>query len=81
MLSDITGFLASIWSAFSGLQVPLLGISFATLYTGVFVVAFSMLILKPILGIAQSAVHSHARITSRHNNNKPKGSENDARTH
>lgn len=78
MLSDITSFLASIWSAFSSLQVPLLGISFATLYTGVFVVVFSMLILKPILGIAQSAAHSHARITSRHNNYKPNGRNNNA---
>lgn len=78
MISDITGFLASIWSAFSGLQVPLLGISFATLYTGIFVVCFSMLILKPILGIAQSAAHSHARITSKHNNNKPNRRDNNA---
>lgn len=71
MLSDITSFLAQIWNAFSSLQVPLLGISFATLYTGVFAVGFSLLILKPILGIAQSAAHSKNRITSRHNNNKP----------
>lgn len=78
MLSDITSFLATIWSAFSNLQVPLLGISFATLYTGIFAVAFSMLILKPILGIAQSAAHSHTRITSRHNTNKPKGRDNNA---
>lgn len=65
MLSDITGFLASIWSAFSNLQVPLLGISFATLYAGVFAVGFSILILRPILGIGEGFVKGNHKMIRR----------------
>lgn len=58
-MREIGQLFASFWNLFANLEVPLLGISFATLYTGAFVVVFSIMILKPILGIGQAVAHQN----------------------
>lgn len=50
-MSDFTTFLADCWRMFEEVQVPVLNISFAKLYLGVFVVGISIIILRPLLGI------------------------------
>lgn len=63
-MSEITSLLASIWSFFTEVDVPLLGISFAALYLGVFIVSISLTLLSPLLGIGQyggSILYRNAR--------------------
>lgn len=50
-MSDITSMLSSFWRIFTDLRVPLLNISFATLWLGVFGVSISMRILMPLVGL------------------------------
>lgn len=50
-MSEFTAFLADCWRMFEQVQVPVLNISFAKLYLGVFVVSISIIILRPLLGI------------------------------
>lgn len=54
-MSDVTSFLSSIWQLFEDVDVPGLGISFAQLWIGAFVVALSIVILRPLLGIGVGA--------------------------
>lgn len=50
-MSEFTTFLADCWRMFEEITVPVLNISFAKLYIGVFVVCISIMILRPLLGI------------------------------
>lgn len=50
-MSEFTTFLADCWRLFEEVNVPILNISFAKLYLGVFVVGVSIMILRPLLGI------------------------------
>lgn len=50
-MSEFTTFLADCWRMFEEVNVPVLNISFAKLYLGVFVVGISIMILRPLLGI------------------------------
>lgn len=56
----VGGFLSGVWELFSQTPVPGLGISFASLYLGAFVVMISIVILRPLLGIGSSIVHSRS---------------------
>lgn len=60
MLSDITTFLSSLWGIFTDVQVPLLGISFAQLWLGIFVVGVATIILRPLLGIGAGTLQNVA---------------------
>lgn len=53
-MSDFTSFFADIWRLFQEVNVPVLNISFADLWIGVFVVSISIVILRPLLGIGGS---------------------------
>ena len=53
-MTDFTTFLADCWRMFEDVNVPVLNISFAKLYLGVFVVGISIIILRPLLGIGGS---------------------------
>lgn len=54
-LNAITTFFAQIWQIFT-IQHPVIGIPFSVIYLGIFAISFSVLILKPILGIGYGAV-------------------------
>lgn len=58
-MSEFTTFLADCWRMFEEVQVPVLNISFAKLYLGVFVVGISIIILRPLLGIGGSGFASN----------------------
>ena len=58
-MSDFTQFLSDCWRMFEEVQVPVLNISFAKLYLGVFVVGISIIILRPLLGIGGSGFASN----------------------
>lgn len=58
-MEDFTTFLADCWHLFEEVQVPVLNISFAKLYLGVFVVCISIIILRPLLGIGGSGFASN----------------------
>lgn len=64
-MTEITGLFASFWQVFSELEVPLLGIKFSTLYLGIFAVTFSLIILRPILGLGNAFAHNRINLTSR----------------
>lgn len=51
-------FLADCWRMFTDVQVPGLGISFANLWLGVFVVGIAIVILRPLLGIGFGAANN-----------------------
>ena len=64
-LNAITSFFASLWQMF-GINHPLLGIPFSTIYLGAFAIGFSITILKPLLGIGAGAVADiHSRKPSK----------------
>ena len=50
-MSEFTQFLSDCWRMFSDVQVPILNISFAQMWLGIFVVGISIVILRPLLGI------------------------------
>ena len=50
-MSEFTQFLADCWRMFEEVNVPILNISFAKFYLGIFVVGVSIMILRPLLGI------------------------------
>lgn len=50
-MSELTQFLSDCWRMFTDVEVPGIGITFAQLYLGVFVVGLSIAILRPLLGI------------------------------
>lgn len=54
-LNAITAFFRNVWEVFS-IEHPLLGIPFSVIYLGAFAVAFSIVILRPILGIGSGVV-------------------------
>ena len=58
-MSEFTQFLADCWRMFEDVNVPVLNISFAKLYLGVFVVGISIIILRPLLGIGGSGFASN----------------------
>lgn len=58
-MSEFTTFLADCWRMFEEVNVPVLNISFAKLYLGVFVVGISIIILRPLLGIGGSGFASN----------------------
>lgn len=58
-MGEFTQFLADCWRMFQEVQVPVLNISFADLYLGVFVVSISIIILRPLLGIGGSGFASN----------------------
>lgn len=49
---------ASIWEGMSRIEVPVLHIPVTSLLLGAFVASFSIMILRPILGLGQSALSS-----------------------
>lgn len=51
-------FLADCWRMFTDVQVPGLGISFANLWLGIFVVGVATMILRPLLGIGFGAANN-----------------------
>lgn len=53
-----TSFLASVWDLFTNVNVPVLNITFAQLWLGIFVVGVSIMILRPLLGIGAGAVNN-----------------------
>lgn len=55
MLRDVMVALSQVWDLFEEVQVPGLGISFASLWLGSFVVMVSIVILRPLLGIGAGA--------------------------
>lgn len=57
-MSEFTSWLASIWSLFVEVEVPGLGISFAALWLGCFVVCLGIVILRPLLGIGGSTIRA-----------------------
>lgn len=57
MISEIGQMFASFWQAFQ-INHPVLGISFGSIFIGVFVVCFAVRLLFPILGIGAGAIHS-----------------------
>lgn len=59
---EFTSFLASIWQIFESITVPGLNISFASLWIGCFVVAFSITLLRPIFGIGAGVVKGVAKV-------------------
>jgi len=58
-MQEFTTFLADCWRMFEEVTVPVLNISFAQLYLGVFVVCISIIILRPLLGIGGSGTASN----------------------
>lgn len=62
-MTYITDFLRSVWDIFS-IEEPHLGISFGSIYLGVFVVSLSLKILLPILGIGGRAVRGLGKRSS-----------------
>lgn len=58
-MQEFTTFLSDCWNMFEQVQVPVLNISFAKLYIGVFVVGISIIILRPLLGIGGSGFASN----------------------
>lgn len=59
-MNALGSILALGWEFFA-LPVPVLGISFAALYVGVFVVSLSISLLVPLLGVGRGAVNSVSR--------------------
>lgn len=57
-MSEFTQFLADCWRMFTEIQVPILNISFAELWLGIFVVGISIMILRPLLGIGFGSVNN-----------------------
>ena len=55
-MSAFTSLFAKFWDLFTSLRVPILNISFASLYLGVFVVTLSIRLLFPLFGIGASGV-------------------------
>ena len=53
-MQEIGGLFAQFWHIFEEIDVPILNIKFSTMYLGIFAVSFSLLILRPILGIGGS---------------------------
>lgn len=60
-MSEVLQLFRSFWDIFEEVQVPLLNISFAELYIGVFVACISIVILRPLLGIGAVAVNNLAK--------------------
>lgn len=50
-MQEFTQFLADCWRMFTDVNVPIINISFAKLYLGIFVVGIATVILRPLLGI------------------------------
>ena len=50
-MQEIGSLFAEFWHIFEELDVPVLNIKFSTMYLGIFAVSFSLLILRPILGL------------------------------
>lgn len=57
----ITQFFSGIWDLFTSVQVPLLNIPFSSLWIGVFVAAFAVTLLRPLLGIGAGTVSTLSR--------------------
>lgn len=55
MISEFTSFFAALWSIFEDVTVPILNISFAQLWIGLFVCGLSCSILMPLIGIGGGA--------------------------
>lgn len=59
------------WGFFSQIECPFLGISFASLFIGVFVVGFSIRLLRPLLGIGGAAARfGESAIGRKHRENE-----------
>ena len=71
-MQEIGQIFAEFWNIFTELDVPVLNIKFSTLYLGIFAVSFSLLVLRPILGLGGSVSRGVAGIGksahSRYNN-------------
>lgn len=59
-LNQITAFFARVWEVFS-VNHPILDIPFSTIYLGAFAVSFSIIILKPILGVGAGTITDISR--------------------
>lgn len=57
-MEAFTTFLAGVWELFQSVTVPILNITFAQMWLGVFVVGISISILRPLLGIGFGAVNN-----------------------
>ena len=70
-MTEILEFFSSIWQLFEEVTVPLINITFAQLWIGVFVVSISISILRPLLGIGAGAVNNISKgLNNRYNRNK-----------
>lgn len=56
-MSAVFEVLRMAWGFFE-VECPFLGISFGAIFLGVMIMKFSISLIKPILGIGRSAVHS-----------------------
>lgn len=54
-LQAITSFFRQVWNVFT-IDHPLIGIPFSVIYLGVFAIAFSIVILRPLLGIGGGVI-------------------------
>lgn len=64
-MDTVFSVLRMAWGFFSDITCPFLGISFASLFLGVFVVNFSVRLIKPLLGIGGSIAKGTERSISR----------------
>lgn len=61
-MQEIGSLFAQFWHIFEELDVPVLNIKFSVLYLGIFAVSFSLLILRPILGVGGTFANGVAGI-------------------
>lgn len=61
-MNEFTQFLSDCWRMFEEVQVPILNISFAKFWLGIFVVGISISILRPLLGIGANAANDATNI-------------------
>lgn len=64
MIAQIGQMFASFWHAFQ-INHPVLGISFGSIFIGVFIICFAVKLLFPILGIGAGAIHGLANGVSK----------------
>lgn len=57
-MEAFTTFLSGVWELFQSVTVPVLNITFAHMWLGIFVVGISISILRPLLGIGFGAVNN-----------------------
>lgn len=66
-MQTVFSVLGMTWGFFSEVECPFLGISFASLFLGAFVVGFSVRLLKPLLGLGSHTLSDAERFARRNN--------------